>query len=359
MKSLIEFLLSLFKKAKRRKKNSLAKDFNYKHILEREQRAAYASSPMWKMFFNGAPRAKLRRLVLAAKDKRACALLVAQNVLHFQNPDGGWGKTGRYDIEYTEKQLRQIYETPDDLGFFEKAIRVTSDFDNECTWGHIYYLAEFYMNWPDDDIKESIERGLKFIVKSQHENGSWENKNHRHITYNDGVMTGVLGLLLDIVVNKGGYYTFLQGLGEELDLESVYLRGIDCVLRTQLTRANGELGIWAQQHDHETLKPVWARSYEVPAYATSESVGVIKLLQRHLVYYDENAANIGHRIRLAIAFLRQLRLPDGRWARFYDLETEKPIFANRGRKIVHSIEDVEPERRDGYGWFNDAARSLM
>ena len=144
-----------------------------------------------------------------------------------------------------------------------------------------------------------------------------------------------------------------------MNLEKVYLRGIDCVLKTQLTRVNGELGIWAQQHDHKTLKPVWARSYEMPAYATSESVGVIKLLQKHRLYYDKDAADIDTRIKLAIAFLRELRLSDGKWSRFYDLETERPIFANRGREIVHKIKDVKDERRYGYGWFNDAARGLM
>ena len=201
MKKLISLLLSLFfKTRKKTRKKPLAKDFNYEHILKKKNRAASAAA-MWRMFI-GFPPIKLRRLVLDAEDKRACALLVAQNVLHFQNPDGGWGKTGIYDVEYTKKQLKQIYETPDALGSNEKAIRVSSDFDNECTWGHIYYLVEVYINWPDVEIKESIEKGLKFIVESQHENGSWENKNHRHITYNDGVMTGVLGLLLDIVVNK-------------------------------------------------------------------------------------------------------------------------------------------------------------
>ena len=92
---------------------------------------------------------------------------------------------------------------------------------------------------------------------------------------------------------------------------------------------------------------------------TSESVGVIDLLRKHRRCYTQNAAHFDTRIKSAIEFLRELRLPDGRWARFYHLETEKPIFANRGRKIVHRIKDVEPERRDGYGWFNDAARSLM
>ena len=363
MKRFIDFFLSLFRKVTQRKKNSLVKRFNYEHILETRKRINAARSAMW-LLLGKTPIDKRIREGAGYNQRdfigRRNTFLFVENILHFQNPDGGWGKRGDYTINYSKKQLKKIYQAPDSPDLNGESIRVSSDFDNECTWGHIQYLAQAYKRWPDDCIRESIERGLKFIVRSQHKkSNSWENKNHRHITYNDGVMTGVLGLLLDIIVNKGGNYTFAQDFAEKLDLESVYLRGIDCVLKTQLTRVNGKRGIWAQQHDHETLKPVWARSYEMPAYATSESVQVIYLLRKHRLYDSQNAANIDTRIESAIEFLRELRLPDGRWARFYDLETENPIFANRGYEIVHNIKDVKLERRHGYGWFNDAARGLM
>lgn len=377
IKRLTNSFLSLFRKATRRKKNPLAKRFDYEYILEIRKRIGAARStmllllgrtPIDKRISQGA--GYDQRDVLGRKN----TFLFVENILHFQNPDGGWGKRGDYTINYSKKQLKKIYQAPDSHDLNGENIRVSSDFDNECTWGHIHYLAQVYRSWPDECIKESIEKGLKFIVRSQHKkSNSWENKNHRHITYNDGVMTGVLGLLLDILHN-----TSFQYLAGELDLENVYLRGIDCILKTQIKRANGKFGIWAQQHDHETLEPVWARSYEMPAYATSESVGVIKLLQRHRLHYDENAADIDTRIESAIKFLRELQLfnrewegyydprkgkpfPTGRpiWARFYDLNTERPIFANRGREIVRNIKEVKPERLHGYGWFITAAESLM
>jgi PelA/Pel-15E family pectate lyase len=39
------------------------------------------------------------------------------------------------------------------------------------------------------------------------------------------------------------------------------------------------------------------------------------------------------------------------WARFYELETHKPLFCNRDSKLVYSLAEVERERRDGYGWY--------
>ena len=105
----------------------------------------------------------------------------------------------------------------------------------------------------------------------------------------------------------------------------------------------------------------------MPAYATFESVKVIELLQRHQRYFPIDGADaatyldlaIPSAIEFAIDFLRTLRLDDGSWARFYDLKTEKPIFANRDGSIVYSIDEVDPERRYGYSWFNYAAEGIL
>ncbi len=39
------------------------------------------------------------------------------------------------------------------------------------------------------------------------------------------------------------------------------------------------------------------------------------------------------------------------WARYYDLETMRPFFANRDGIKVHRLEDVLPERRIGFEWY--------
>jgi PelA/Pel-15E family pectate lyase len=39
------------------------------------------------------------------------------------------------------------------------------------------------------------------------------------------------------------------------------------------------------------------------------------------------------------------------WARFYELGTNRPFFCNRDGKPVHSLAEVERERRTGYGWY--------
>lgn len=355
MNKLISLLLSLFSKRKtKNEKDPLFKKFDYQAFLKTNALTSAANSNTAMILETPLSKQLGQYIDFNSSD----FFNIAANIIHFQNPDGGWGKHGDYTIDYSKTEIKSIYETPSKLYY----TRVSSDFDNKCTWGHILYLVQVYNVFPSKDMGKSIEKGIRYIVDSQHENGSWENKNHRHITYNDRVIPGVLGLLLDIIINDNNDYTFLQKISKELNLGKVYRKGIDCILKTQIIRANGKPGIWAQQHDHNSLKPVWGRSYEMPAYATSESVKVIELLQRHQKYFTPATLSelaVSAATEFAVDFLRTLRLPDGSWARFYDLKTEKPIFANRDGTIVHGIEEVDPERRYGYSWFNNAAEDII
>ena len=53
----------------------------------------------------------------------------------------------------------------------------------------------------------------------------------------------------------------------------------------------------------------------------------------------------------AVAWLRAVRLPDGRWARFYQIGTNRPIFSGRDGVIKYQLSEIEQERIDGYAWF--------
>jgi PelA/Pel-15E family pectate lyase len=39
------------------------------------------------------------------------------------------------------------------------------------------------------------------------------------------------------------------------------------------------------------------------------------------------------------------------WARFYDISTNRPIFAGRDGVIRASLAEIEKERRAGYAWY--------
>ena len=46
------------------------------------------------------------------------------------------------------------------------------------------------------------------------------------------------------------------------------------------------------------------------------------------------------------------------WARYYELDTNKPFFANRDGHKVYKFEEVDPERRAGYAWLRPYGEKL-
>ena len=85
---------------------------------------------------------------------------------------------------------------------------------------------------------------------------------------------------------------------------------------------------WAQQYDHE-MHPAWARKFEPPAVSGGESQGVIRTLMtlyRRTAAVTDDADRFLEPIPRAIAYLRRSLLNDGRLARFYELETNRPLL---------------------------------
>jgi PelA/Pel-15E family pectate lyase len=47
------------------------------------------------------------------------------------------------------------------------------------------------------------------------------------------------------------------------------------------------------------------------------------------------------------------------WARFYELETNRPIFCGRDSVVKYSLAEIEYERRNGYRWYVDLPAKLL
>jgi len=47
------------------------------------------------------------------------------------------------------------------------------------------------------------------------------------------------------------------------------------------------------------------------------------------------------------------------WARFYEIETNRPIFSGRDRVIRYKVSEIEDERRNGYRWYTDEPAKLL
>src|SRR5690606_27482961 len=75
--------------------------------------------------------------------------------------------------------------------------------------------------------------------------------------------------------------------------------------------------------------------------------------------WPEQTEEIRRAILSALLWFEESQLPDGTWARFYEIGTNRPIFSGRDGIIKYDINEIELERRTGYSWFSNAAGALL
>jgi len=155
-------------------------------------------------------------------------------------------------------------------------------------------------------------------------------------------------------------------------------RGIDCILKTQI-RQNGQLTGWCAQHHEVTLEPVWARAYEPPSLSGGETVGIISFLMSienptpEVTAAIEGAVTWLKAVEIKGVRLEGARRGDGRmerqlikdpnstgvWARFYELNTNRPLYLDRDSKFRYDFSEIGYERRSGYDYHGTWAASLL
>ena len=47
------------------------------------------------------------------------------------------------------------------------------------------------------------------------------------------------------------------------------------------------------------------------------------------------------------------------WARFYEIETNRPIFVGRNGVVKYKLDEIEHERRVGYSYLRNYAEKLL
>jgi hypothetical protein len=105
---------------------------------------------------------------------------------------------------------------------------------------------------------------------------------------------------------------------------------------------------WAQQYD-AAMQPVWSRQFECPAISGRESQAIMwSLLTLTAATGDKKFLEP---IPAAVAYFRKSVLPDGRLARFYELQTNKPLYFKRGQGGKGWELTYDDDRTaSNYGW---------
>ncbi|OIN57637.1 pectate lyase [Arsenicibacter rosenii] len=303
---------------------------------------------------------------------------VGERMLLYQRNNGGWPQPGgdpiKYQLSLTPIQKKKLLSEKD---------RLDTTIDDDATTREIRGLVEAYQKTKNDAYKTAAERGIRYLLTAQNAQGGWgqfypdSSGYHKHITYNDNAMLNVLNVMKYTAEGAKGFDVLDPAL--RAPARQAVDKGIGCILKTQYVQ-NGKLTVWCAQHDRNTLLPAKARAFELPSLSGAESVGLV----RFLMQIPNPSPAIKQSIRAAVAWFEAVKLPGintkgivdasqpkGRdrivvddpsstlWARFYDLETNKPFFVGRDSIKRNALADIENERRVGYGYYGDWPAKLL
>lgn len=104
---------------------------------------------------------------------------------------------------------------------------------------------------------------------------------------------------------------------------------------------------WAQQYNQQ-MQPAWARKFEPPAVTGGESQGIIKTLMQIYIYTGDKKYLAP--IPRALAYLEKSELPGGRLARFYELQTNRPLYFTKQYELTYQADDLPTH----YGFIIDS-----
>src|SRR4051794_1247803 len=292
------------------------------------------------------------------------------NIIAHQCPEGGWHKT--YDVSQPPNPSEKV-----DSGW------TMSTIDNNATYTELRLLARAYaLDHGNTAALDAFNRGLDYLFSAQYPSGGWPqrfplpNNYGKQITFSDHAMTGVMNLLLDVATNPD--FGFVDA-ARRAKAKAAFDKGVDCILKLQV-KQDGKLSAWAQQYDPETLQPAKARAYELPGLASDESIGILRMLMR----IENPSPEVKNAIKAGVEWVERSKiqgeklvrtpnpsLPHGvdvtlvadpsappLWARYYELDTNKPFFANRDGHKVYKFEEVDAERRAGYAWLRPYGEKL-
>lgn len=278
----------------------------------------------------------------------------AQALIYGQLKSGGW--TNSVDFA-PDGKLVALYRNGKGRG------RNNSTFDDGISQSALQFLmrADQAHQFQHKEIHNAVSIGMEAVLKAQFPNGGfpqiwtgpvapqpvtravypnydWKTENRIKnywdlYTLNDDTTAYIADLLIIAfeIYQDDRYPQALKRLGEFLILAQM----------------PDPQPAWAQQYDYQ-MRPVWARKFEPPAVAGRESQGAMETLMK--VYQQTNDGRFLEPISRAVAYLKKSLLKDGRLARYYELQTNTPLYMTETYELTHDDSNV-PQH---YGWKSES-----
>ncbi|HUT93788.1 MAG TPA: pectate lyase [Thermoguttaceae bacterium] len=264
-----------------------------------------------------------------------------------QLESGGWD----YRIEFDpERRKRYAYRVEPAA----EGRRNTSTLDDNTTQAALRLLMQLdkTLDFADEKIHEAAAYALDRLVAVQYPIGAWP---QRFVAPCDPEQFPVKNASYPESwsreypkANYSAFYTFNDNaIGDVIDVmfmahevygDARYRAAVDragqFILLAQMPEPQPA---WAQQYDAD-VHPAWARKFEPPSITGGESQGVMRTLLQ--LYRQTGDKQYLEPLPRAIAYFRRSELPDGRLARFYELETNKPLYFTKQYELTDSDADM-------------------
>jgi hypothetical protein len=276
------------------------------------------------------------------------AQAAAECLLQGQLQSGGWQDR----IEFApEDRAKLAYRTNPRI---HSRAKNNSTFDDNKTQSALSFLIRFdrAVRFQHAAVHEAVGYALDAIVKAQRPNGGWPQvwtgpadprefparpaavpaewprefpggDYWHHYTLNDNALVDTL----DVLWLAADVY-------RDERWRQAAIRGGEFLLAAQLPEPQPA---WAQQYDRD-MHPAWARKFEPPAVSGGESQGVIAALLR--LYVETEDARFLQPIPRALDYLTRSQLPNGKLARFYELQTNRPLYFTRAYELTYDDNDL-------------------
>ncbi|WP_218092273.1 pectate lyase [Paenibacillus solanacearum] len=310
------------------------------------------------------------------KDPRKIALLTAKyytgseaadrkradNLLTWQTAEGGWDKA-------LEERSRQPWSSGPKSTWHSKSGGDLGTIDNDGTTNELLFLSLMYKETQEAKYKESVRKGVDFLLNMQYPSGGWpqvypaRGNYSDDVTFNDNAMMHVVEVLQFIGQSQYPFDTDVIDAERKSRIQKSLDRATEYILKSQI-RAGDVLTAWCAQHDPVTYEPRKGRDYEHPSISGSESAAIVK----YLMSIPNPPEAVRKSIDAALQWFEAARVKDTKWEktaggnnfvpaanssvwyRFYEIGTNKGMFSGRDGVIKYSVMEIEDERRNGYAW---------
>jgi hypothetical protein len=280
------------------------------------------------------------KLLAAAKDAAYC-------LLEGQFQSGAWN--GWIDFGPDKRKNYAFITTPS-----KKNARNYSTFDDDKTQAALKFLTQFdrVTSFKDARVHAAVERALDSILKAQFSHGGWPQGYKAPV---DQTITKVSKARYPADWPRkfpGGDYWDFPTLNDNSQVDvmdmlfrasEIYgdpkyrtaaLKGAEFLLAAQMPQPQPA---WAQQYNYD-FEPIWARKFEPPAVSGSESQNVIGILLD--IYCETGDKRFLAAVEPALAYLEKSKLANGQLARFYELQTNEPLYFTREYVLTKDDSDL-------------------